>query len=522
MEQNTVSAPPEPENKPRFSPLQKTAAIACLLVCFLAARLLTAPECALGTLIVAGIAYVLTAVYVFINARPVSPRDAVIPTVALVLSVGCIFTSVPVLRGLICLAVLVMYIYWVYCALSSSGEAFPGRLAFFDLLKACLIVPIPSMGTLWPALFQKRGGKSNRTLWLVLAGIAIAVVPTAVIIALLSYDAAFTDLLGKITDWHPLRSIFSNFYCVILGIPMAMYLFGLIYASQSRLRRDILNPETSDRVISAIRFAPSPLVAAALSPALVIYVIFFISQWGNYVSAFTGVKPEGVIYSDYAREGFFELCAVAAINAFMILAANLFMRRAKKAAPVLRVYSSVYSVFTLVLIATALSKMALYIGEFGLTRLRLLTSCFMVLLAVCFLALLVAQFVRKLPLVGVFAAAAILALGAVSLTDVDEVIAAYNVNAYVSGKLEKLDVYHFYDLGYGAVPAAVELSETEWLDPITAEEVENYLPWASEDLSEQNEDRTPAEKLFSWSIPRAKAVAALEKAGYLEDGLLKN
>ena len=138
------------------------------------------------------------------------------------------------------------------------------------------------------------------------------------------------------------------------------------------------------------------------------------------------------------------------------------------------------------------------------------------------LYLLVAQFVRKLPLVGVFAAAAILALGAVSLTDVDEVIASYNVNAYVSGRLEMLDVYHFYDLGYGAVPAAVELSETEWLDPITAEEVENYLTWASEDLSEQNEVRTPAEKLFSWSIPRAKAVAVLEKAGYLEDGLLKN
>ena len=115
---------------------------------------------------------------------------------------------------------------------------------------------------------------------------------------------------------------------------------------------------------------------------------------------------------------------------------------------------------------------------------------------------------------GFCACAALLTLAAVSLTDVDGVIASYNVNAYISGSVEYLDVDHFYDLGYGAVAPAAELSKREDLDPQLKIDLELYLSCMQGDLAREAHDRWIVSRFFGWSLPGAKAVAALEDAGY--------
>ena len=49
---------------------------------------------------------------------------------------------------------------------------------------------------------------------------------------------------------------------------------------------------------------------------------------------------------------------------------------------------------------------------------------------------------------------------AVAWVDVDTVVAAYNVDAYRSGKLETVDVGYLSGLGYGAVPAIEKLTHS--------------------------------------------------------------
>ena len=518
MENNIYETPApaaeEPTPARTFTSKHKTAAWLALGAGFFAARFLIANSSPLGSLILSVLIYILTSVFIFTEGRTVKIKDVVIPTAATILSLGNIITSVPALRALISLTLCILYVYWVYCALSGSNEGFPGKLAFFELIKAVFVVALPSFGTIWPALFTKRKEGSKSTFGWVILGIAVALIPTAVIISLLSYDSAFTELLGKLTTWNIFGTFADNFSALFLGIPVAMFLFGLLYASQKGLRKDILSEETTLRVIASVRFAPAPLAAAAMTPALLIYVIFFISQKNNYVYALTGFKPNGINYADFAREGFFELCAVAAINAAIILTVTLFMKRTKEKEPLLRIYSAIYSVFTLVLIATALAKMLLYIREYGLTRLRFLTSCFMVLLAVCFLALLLAQFIRKIRLVGVIAVAAILTLAAVSLTDTDRLIGEYNVSAYLSGKHSDIDVAHFYELGRGAVPAAVRLWQSDKTDYASKEEVKYFLENAAYEFRYEAENETFFEELFSVSIPSTRAKAALEEVGF--------
>lgn len=93
-----------------------------------------------------------------------------------------------------------------------------------------------------------------------------------------------------------------------------------------------------------------------------------------------GGAPE--LYSGYARQGFFQLCAAAVLN----LAVFLGVRRQRCAGRgFTRGAQTLLAALTLCLIALALTKMLLYIRLYGLTLLRLYTSCMMVALAVLFL-----------------------------------------------------------------------------------------------------------------------------------------
>ncbi|HCF70927.1 MAG TPA: DUF4173 domain-containing protein, partial [Syntrophomonas sp.] len=65
---------------------------------------------------------------------------------------------------------------------------------------------------------------------------------------------------------------------------------------------------------------------------------------------------------EYARSGFFELCRIAAINLIVLLAANLLGQKQSRKDKALKIFNSLLAIITLVLIATALSKMAMYIG----------------------------------------------------------------------------------------------------------------------------------------------------------------
>ena len=105
-----------------------------------------------------------------------------------------------------------------------------------------------------------------------------------------------------------------------------------------------------------------------------------------FTGAFSNILPDGFSYSSYAREGFFQLCAVTVINALVILCGDVFCRRREgRTHASVRSFITVLCVFTLGLIATAVSKMAMYIGIYGLTKLRVYTTWFMALLALLFM-----------------------------------------------------------------------------------------------------------------------------------------
>jgi len=315
-------------------------------------------------------------------------------------------------------------------------------------------------------------GQKGRSFLFALLGLVIAVPLFAVVLSLLiRADASFEAL------WEQLnRTVISEgllyFWQIILGLPVAFYLYSLLFGSAGHRRTGCVSYESAAQAGGRMRAGPPALIYAVLTPLLAIYLVFFISQGVYLFSAFFGTLPAGNSYAEYARRGFFELCTLCGINLFLILLAYLFTRRTEKAYS-LRVYLSLLCLVSLLLTAISLSKMALYIEYYGLTPLRVYTSWFMVLLALVFLFIICKQIFPRLP-----AATCILVSSAAMLlllffSGTDGLIARYNIDRYRAGSLPEVDIPALYALSDGAVPYVAGLVDDR--DPAVAEQARNYL-----------------------------------------------
>ena len=138
-----------------------------------------------------------------------------------------------------------------------------------------------------------------------------------------------------------------------------------------------------------------------------------------------------------------------------------FMRRKEDGKPGMaqRILSGVLSFSTVILIATAISKMLLYIDQFGLTRKRVYTTWFMILLGVCFIFVIIKQFRLKLNTAACFLFSFIILFSVLVLSGVDGIIARSNAERYINGDLDYFDAYAMEELGDAAVPSLIKVVE---------------------------------------------------------------
>ena len=171
------------------------------------------------------------------------------------------------------------------------------------------------------------------------------------------------------------------------------------------------------------------------------------------------------------------MAVLVVLNLGMVGISNVLVRKNGKAPLSTRLFSLFLLLFSFVLIATSFSKMVLYVGSFGLTQLRVLTSLFMLWLALWVLSAVVTLFRPRFPHMKVAVLAALVLACAASWADVNTVIARYNVTAYQTGKLETVDVETFYFLGDAAVPYAAQLTEDK--NELVAQDADAFLiDWA--------------------------------------------
>ena len=294
------------------------------------------------------------------------------------------------------------------------------------------------------ALFHKEGevgSPMRRRTGSVFLGLLIAVPVLFIIVPLLVLsDAAFESMVNLL-DFEHLSELFG---AAVLGLGLFLLLFGQLF-SLPRCER-----EPAER--SARRGVEPIIVITFLSAVALVYVLYLFSQLAYFFSAFRGLLPENYSVAEYARRGFFEMSLLCAINLLIIFLSHLLCRKREEKAPLaVRLLCLFLCVFSLILAATSLSKIGLYVSSFGMTRLRILTSIFTVLLIVIFLAVIFRLFCKKTPYMKITLIAASLLLLLTAYANVDRVIAAYNVGAYQSGRLSSIDMDTLEDLDSSAV-----------------------------------------------------------------------
>jgi hypothetical protein len=142
---------------------------------------------------------------------------------------------------------------------------------------------------------------------------------------------------------------------------------------------------------------------------------------------------------------------------------GLALRWAPRAEPrdqtLVRAVLGTLCVLTLVVVASALRRMDLYVDAYGLTRLRISVAAMEIWLGLVIVLIMAAGIfgARLLPrALAASAAAAVLAFG---LASPDAIVAANNVERY--DRLDKIDVPYLAGLSADAVPALDRLPEPQ-------------------------------------------------------------
>lgn len=284
-------------------------------------------------------------------------------------------------------------------------------------------------------LFKEKKSKSAAN---VLLGIGVSL-PLALVITLLLCDAdtQFQRLIGGFFSRfiHPDALLPWNF-CRMLLLTLALFscLLGL------------LRPSKRTKPFLKKLSLPSAVAVIVLLTFSLIYTVFVFIQC-RYLFAGASATLSGGTYAEYARQGFFQLVAVALITLAVALPVILLFPKQR----FVRGLCGYVLVLTLCIVYSAFFRMRLYIQVYGLTRLRVVTLWGILVIFAAIITVLgkiILPERRIFPIIAAFTLCTWLGLNYINM---DACIARYNIDHYESGDIEELDLrYLCFQLSHDA------------------------------------------------------------------------
>lgn len=160
----------------------------------------------------------------------------------------------------------------------------------------------------------------------------------------------------------------------------------------------------------------------------------------------------GLTYAEYARRGFFELATIACLSIPLMLGfSSIYRRETPRANRIYQVISSAFLALLIVVLASAVYRMNLYVDIYGLTELRFGVEASMVAMAVLFAGLALLIWLNQMKRVGQLMAFVIFgSIISLNVSNPDSVIAAHNLARM--GENKSIDHSYLADLSSDAVP----------------------------------------------------------------------
>jgi hypothetical protein len=273
--------------------------------------------------------------------------------------------------------------------------------------------------------------------------VGVVMLPFAAL--LVSADAAFAALAGDL----PLPSLSALPFRGVLFVAVLGGSLGLgLVRSPSHAQLTFGLP----RALSPIEWILPLSALVALFLAFVTVQVTVLFGGRDHV-----LQTAGLSYAEYARSGYWQLLAAAILTLAVIAAAVVLADTPQRKHRItLNGLLAAVCSLTMVVLASALHRLAMYEGAFGLTRLRLGAEAFAWGLAGLFALIVVAG---VLPLIRHFARIALAAaaggLLAFSLSNPDGTIARHNIDRWK--KTGRLDVSYLQTLSADAAPSIAAL-----------------------------------------------------------------
>ncbi|MFI6004748.1 DUF4173 domain-containing protein [Streptomyces sp. NPDC051366] len=419
-----------------------TAVLVCAVVAGIASALFLGDGLGPGLLL--AVVPAIAAAYVAARAARRSARPW-----TLVWALGCVaLLAVPALRDAGWPSTLALLAAVLLGALALHGSrTWPGVL-----LSPLGFVDATVLGFRWAwSGLRSRGSGVDRSRWLPVAKAALVAVVLLVLFGALfaSADAAFADLLSGLTPDVSVGDSPVRFLLFLLGALLALAA-ARAAAAPSRWDRIRVAPgKPRSRIEWALPLVVLNLLFAGFN-AVQLAVLF-----GGYDKV---LESTGLTYAEYARQGFWQLLWATLLTLAVIALA---LRWAPRAGAGDRRFVGVVlgtlCALTLVVVASALRRMDLYVDAYGLTRLRVSVAAMELWLGLVIVLIMAAGVFgasRLARAVAGSAAAAVLAFG---LLSPDGMVAEKNVARFQQDG--KIDLAYFQSLSADAVPALDRLPE---------------------------------------------------------------
>jgi hypothetical protein len=302
-----------------------------------------------------------------------------------------VLVTVPAVRASGVLAFLCLAAALALAAYALVG----GRTWASVLFSGFMLIPGLFRGVAWLATHRARrasgaGAKPGASgePWVTALRIGGVVAVTLLLLAILvpllrSADPVFANLLDSWLRHLPrldARSVMGGIVVGGLSLPAAYYAYR-------GARPNPVKGEGSGRRAGLEWLLPVGVVD-------LLFAVFVVVQVNVLFGGHDYVLGEGgPDYADYARSGFGQLCLVTMIA--LALAAGLgglIRRRTPAQRALIRLVGGLLCLLTLVIVASALKRMLLYVDVYGFTWLRLLSFSFEIFLGLVFVLLLIAGF----------------------------------------------------------------------------------------------------------------------------------
>ncbi|MDG4749568.1 DUF4173 domain-containing protein [Micromonospora sp. WMMD718] len=323
--------------------------------------------------------------------------------------------------------------------------------------------------------------------------VTVSVVATVVVLVvfgslLASADAAFSEALGSLVPEINLGTVFGWVFLAVVGGLIAVAALYTLAAPPDLSTVD----REGERRLGLLEWAP------AIGALTLLFAGFVVVQFTTLFGGQQHVqRVAGLSYAEYARSGFWQLLFVTLLTVAVLGGVSRWARRERPVERImLRVLLGLISALSVVIVASALSRMWTYQKVYSFTGERIFVMAFEMLLGTVFLMIIAAGVKwrgRWIP--GTTLALAVAMLLGLAVLNPEDYVARRNTLRYE--QTGKIDAWYLRALSADATPALAKLP-----DPVRR----CTLSWIADDLAEPD-------PWYAWNLGRQRARKALDEVG---------